>query len=45
MENYICKVCGYIYKPEENNNVEFINLDSDWVCPICSVGKEEFEKI
>lgn len=45
MNDYICKVCGYIYKPDENNNVEFMDLPSDWLCPVCFVGKDEFEKI
>ena len=45
MKDFICKVCGYIYKPEENNNVEFNNLEDDWICPICSATKEEFEEI
>ena len=42
MKNYICKLCGYIYVPEENNNISFEDLPSDWVCPLCFAGKEEF---
>ncbi len=45
MENYVCTLCGYIYKPEENNNVEFNELEESWVCPICQASKDEFEKI
>ena len=45
MNNYLCTLCGYIYKPEENNNIVFDDLSDDWVCPICSSTKEEFEKI
>ena len=45
MKKYICKVCGYIYDPEENNNIEFKELEEDWVCPICHVTKEEFSEI
>lgn len=43
MQKYICKVCGYIYSPEENNNVPFSDLPQDWVCPECGVGKDQFE--
>ena len=43
MEKYICKVCGYIYDPSENNNVSFHDLADDWVCPECGVGKDQFE--
>lgn len=42
---YKCTVCGYIYDPVENNNVEFSDLPDDWVCPVCGVGKDKFEKI
>jgi rubredoxin len=43
MDVYICKVCGYIYDPKENNNVAFESLPSDWVCPECGVSKDQFE--
>jgi len=45
MVKYKCTVCGYIYDPAENNNVEFSDLPDDWVCPVCGVGKDKFEKI
>ena len=45
MDKYICSVCGYVYDPVENNNVEFMDLPDDWVCPECGVGKDSFEKI
>ena len=32
-----CKICGYIYEGE--------TLPSDFVCPICKHGAEDFEKI
>ncbi|MCK4614344.1 MAG: rubredoxin [Thermoplasmata archaeon] len=51
MEKYVCKVCGYVYDPEEgdpDSNIEsgtaFEDLPDDWVCPICGAGKEEFER-
>ncbi len=52
MSKYKCMVCGYIYDPEKgdpDNGVEpgtaFESLPEDWICPECSVGKENFEKI
>ncbi len=32
-----CKVCGYEYEGEE--------LPEDYVCPVCGVGPDQFEKI
>ncbi len=50
MQKYVCTVCHYIYDPEigdpENNitpGTSFENLPADWVCPLCSVGKDMFE--
>ena len=40
---YVCKVCGYVYDPAENNGVPFEELPEDWTCPVCGVGKSEFE--
>ncbi len=44
MEKYVCTVCGYVYDPAENDNVAFEDLAEDWVCPLCAVGKDMFEK-
>ena len=44
MDNYICTVCHWVYEPAENNNVSFEELPEDYVCPLCGVGKELFEK-
>ena len=44
MEKYVCTVCGYVYDPIENDNVAFEDLPEDWVCPLCAVGKDMFEK-
>ena len=50
MEGYMCKVCGYVYDPEEGdpeNGVEpgtsFEALPSNWVCPVRGVDKSEFQ--
>ena len=44
MDKYVCTVCGYVYDPAENGNVAFDDLAEDWVCPLCQVGKDMFEK-
>jgi len=51
MEKYVCTVCGYIYDPKEGDNdtgiapgTPFSELPDDWECPLCGVGKSEFEK-
>ncbi|MCL2592025.1 MAG: rubredoxin [Defluviitaleaceae bacterium] len=50
MEKYVCTICGYIYDPQvgdEDNNIEpgtaFADIPEDWLCPLCHVGKEQFE--
>jgi rubredoxin len=44
MKKYVCKVCGHVYDPAENNGVAFEALPDDWTCPVCGVGKSEFEE-
>lgn len=51
MEKYVCTVCGYVYDPalgDPDNGVApgtaFNDLPDNWVCPLCSVGKEDFEE-
>ena len=41
---WVCTVCGYVYDPAENDNVAFEDLPEDYTCPLCSVGKDQFEK-
>ena len=38
---WVCKVCGYVY----DGTVPFEDLPDDYVCPVCGVGKAEFEKV
>lgn len=45
MKKYICDACGWVYVPEENNNVDFKDLPDDWVCPVCGVGKDMFSLV
>ena len=51
MDSYVCTVCHYVYDPAEgdpDNSIKqgtaFEDIPDDWVCPVCGVGKEEFEK-
>lgn len=44
MEKWVCSVCGYVYDPAENDGVAFEALPEDYVCPLCSVGKDQFTK-
>ena len=52
MDKYQCRVCGYIYDPENGDpdngvepNTAFENIPDDWVCPVCGAPKTEFEKL
>ena len=47
---YICTVCDFIYDPEIGDpeggiepGTQFEDIPDDWVCPLCGVGKEDFE--
>ena len=42
---YLCTVCGYVYDPEKNDNIPFNKLEDDWLCPLCAMPKEMFEKV
>lgn len=44
MDKYVCTACMYVYDPSENDNVPFSELPDDYMCPICAVGKDFFEK-
>ena len=43
MVKYVCTVCGHVYD-EEVEGTKFEDLPADWVCPVCGVGKDLFEK-
>lgn len=45
MDDYVCRVCGYVYDPAEHDNISFLDLPEDWVCPVCGLGKDQFTKI
>ena len=52
MSKYKCTVCGYIYDPEKGDpdsgvapGTSFEQIPDTWVCPVCGVKKDQFEKI
>jgi len=52
MDNWVCRICGYVYDPEAGDpdsgiqpKTAFEDLPDDWVCPLCGAGKADFEKI
>jgi len=45
-----CQICGFIYDEKEgwpddgiSAGTKWEDVDEEWVCPSCGVGKEEFE--
>ena len=51
MKKYECVICGYIYDEELGDpehgiapGTAFEDIPEDWECPLCSVGKEDFEE-
>ena len=51
MDKYVCTVCGWVYDPavgDPDNGIApgtaFEDLPDDFVCPLCGVGKDQFEK-
>ena len=52
MQKYRCIVCGWVYNPDEgyaddgiSPGTPFEDLPEDFVCPICGVGKDQFEPL
>lgn len=50
MKKYVCKVCGWIYDEvlgDPDNGIapgtKWEDLPDDFKCPLCSVGKDDFE--
>ena len=50
MDKYVC-VCGYVYDPALGDpdqgiapGTEFEAIPGDWVCPLCGLGKDMFQK-
>ncbi|MDR3141914.1 MAG: rubredoxin [Tannerellaceae bacterium] len=52
MKKYVCTVCEYVYDPVEGDpdggiapGTAFEDIPGDWVCPLCGVGKSDFEPV
>lgn len=50
MKKYICSICQYVYDPAKGDpeggiapGTAFEDIPDTWVCPVCGVGKEDFE--
>jgi len=50
MKKYVCVVCGYVYDPAEGDpdsgiepGTAFEDIPNDWICPMCGVGKDQFD--
>ena len=51
MKPWVCTVCGWIYDHEKGDpdydlapGTSFEDLPDDFVCPVCGVGKDQFEE-
>ena len=51
MNTWVCTICGYVYDPEVGDpdsgiapGTAFGDIPVDWVCPLCGVSKDQFEK-
>ena len=51
MNKYVCIVCGYEYDPAVGDadsgiaaGTSFEAIPDEWLCPLCGVGKSDFEK-
>ena len=52
MKKYRCTVCDWVYDPEVGDpdagiepGTAFEDLPEDFVCPLCGVGKDDFEVV
>lgn len=50
MESWLCVVCGYVYDPAIGDpdsgvapGTKWEDVPEDWICPLCAVGKDQFE--
>lgn len=51
MAKYVCTVCGFVYDEAEGHPDSGIALGTKWedvpedfTCPLCGVGKDQFEQ-
>lgn len=52
MDKWVCTVCGMVYDPAVGDpesgipaGTAFEDIPEDWLCPVCGVGKDSFEKM
>jgi len=52
MKKYICRVCDWVYDPAIGDpdggiapGTPFEQIPDGWVCPVCGVGKEDFDEL
>ena len=52
MKKYECTVCGFVYDEaigDPDNGIapgtKWENLPQDYTCPLCGVGKEDFQEV
>lgn len=52
MKKYVCIVCNWVYDPAIGDpdggiepGTEFQDIPDSWVCPLCGVGKDDFELV
>jgi rubredoxin len=52
MAKYVCTVCGYIYDPTAGDpeggvppGTPWERVPDAWTCPLCGVGKSDFEPV
>lgn len=52
MKKHKCAGCDYIYDAQTGDSesnippgTDFDELPDDWMCPLCGLGKEDFEPI
>lgn len=50
MKSYVCTVCNWVYNEQEGYpegnippNTPWAEVDEDFLCPLCVVGKDLFE--
>ena len=47
---YVCQVCGYVYDEDEGDpdngvapGTKWEDVPDSYACPLCGVGKDQFE--
>lgn len=51
MKKYVCNICGWLYDEEAGDpelgiapGTKFEELPDDFECPLCKVGKDNFNE-